>query len=90
MNFINQPNRIYSTDSNGKVVAEVTFPDISDTLINIDHTYVSESLRGNGVGNQLMFAAYNQIKSEDKKTIVTCSYAQTWFERHPGYRDILK
>ncbi|WP_249417358.1 hypothetical protein [Treponema phagedenis] len=49
MDFIHQKNRIYATDSEGKTIAEVTFPDISEREVMIDHTFVDSSLRGHKV-----------------------------------------
>ncbi|HBG13429.1 MAG TPA: N-acetyltransferase, partial [Clostridium sp.] len=28
--------------------------------------------------------------SENKKAILTCSYAINWFEKHPEYNDLVK
>ena len=36
MNFIEESNRIYCKDSQGKVIAEVTFPDIRYHVVNLD------------------------------------------------------
>ena len=33
-------NRIYMNDENGKMIAEVTFPNLDDKTIVIDHTPV--------------------------------------------------
>ena len=36
-------NRIYMNDENGKMIAEVTFPNLDDKTIVIDHTFVDDS-----------------------------------------------
>ena len=36
-------NRIYMNDENGKMIAEVTFPNLDDNTIVIDHTFVDDS-----------------------------------------------
>ena len=54
MNFIEESNRIYCKDSQGKVIAEVTFPDIRYHVVNLDHTFVDDSLRGQGIAGKLM------------------------------------
>lgn len=94
MDFIYESNRIYRTDENNKVIAEVTFPSISDTMIsnntvNINHTFVDNSLRGQGVAGQLMVAVAKKLREENKKAILTCSYAISWFEKNDEYSDIL-
>ena len=49
MEFLEEKGRIYAVDANGKLLAEVTFPDDGNTAV-IDHTFVDESLRGQGTG----------------------------------------
>lgn len=89
MNFIHESNKIFSADEMGRTIAEVTFPDMGGGVVNINHTFVDTSLRGQGVASMLMKEAYDEIKKQDKTVVATCSYAVTWFERHPEYRDIL-
>lgn len=94
MDFIYESNRIYRIDENNKVIAEVTFPSISDTMtsnntVNINHTFVDNSLRGQGVAGQLMVAVAKKLREENKKAILTCSYAISWFEKNDEYSDIL-
>lgn len=94
MDFIYESNRIYKTDDNNKVIAEVTYPSISDTkasnaTVNINHTFVDYSLRGQGIAGQLMEAVATKLREENKKAILTCSYAIGWFEKHTEYTDII-
>lgn len=49
MDFITERNMIYACDDS-KTLAEVTFPNIDDTTVDINHTFVDPSLRGQGVG----------------------------------------
>lgn len=88
MNFINETNRIYAKDESGKVIAEVTFPNISDQTVDINHTFVDDSLRGQGVAGDLLEAAASMLRQQHKKAYPTCSYAVKWFEKHIEYADI--
>ena len=90
MEFITEANRIYAQDASGKLLAEITFPDIDGGKVNIDHTFVDESLRGQGTASGLVEAAAQEIQRQGKKATVTCSYAIKWFERHSEYEDILE
>ena len=90
MDFIEESNRIYCKDSQGKVIAEVTFPDIRYHVVNLDHTFVDDSLRGQGVAGKLMEEAVRKIRRDGKKVIPTCSYAVKWFEKNTQYRDLLE
>ena len=89
MDFITERNMIYACD-NEKVIAEVTFPNIDDTTVDINHTFVAPSLRGQGVGQKLLILAYETIKQQGYKAVVTCPYAVKFFANNPSYRDILK
>lgn len=88
MDFIKKPGRVYSLDDSGKLIAEITFPD-RDGVANIDHTYVDNSLCGQGIAEKLIKEAIQQIRSQDMKAIPTCSYAVKWFAEHPEESDLL-
>ena len=82
MDFIKEPNRIYAEDENGKVIAEVTFPESEEGVCTIDHIFVDDSLRGHSVASKLVEAAVEQIKEQGKEVNATCTYAQAWLKRH--------
>lgn len=86
MKFHSTPARIYSIDETGKLVAEVTFPMISQNVYCINHTFVDDSLRGQGVAAQLVRAAVDQIHAQGGSVTATCSYAAGWLEKHPEER----
>lgn len=88
MDFICEQNRIYANDVDGKLIAEVTFPDVTNGTVNINHTFVDDSLRGQGIANQLLKAAALQIRTDNKKAYPTCSYAVKWFEKNEDFKDI--
>lgn len=62
MEFIYEANRIYINDEEGKMIAEITFPLIGDKLVDLDHTYVSNVLRGQGIAGKLMEEAMKVIE----------------------------
>lgn len=83
-------NRIYAADENEKTVAEITFPNLDKDTVNITHTFVDDSLRGQGMAGRLVKAAAESFRRSGMKAVVTCSYAKKWFESHPEYSDVLK
>ena len=87
MEFQREDGRIYAMDGD-KLVAEVTFP-VRDGVADIDHTFVDDSLRGQGVAGQLVRAAADQIRADGSRARVTCSYARAWFAQHPEEADLL-
>lgn len=90
MNFIYSPNKIFLLDKSNKTIAEVTFPDVDENTVNINHTYVDDSLRGQGIAGKLMKAVAEQLQAQNKKAVLTCSFAIKWFERNPEYSNLLK
>ncbi|WP_312694036.1 GNAT family N-acetyltransferase [Caproiciproducens sp.] len=88
MEFIYEKNRIYAKNESGMVVAEVTFPAVDEQTVNINHTFVDESLQGQGIAGKLMEAAASTLRQQKRKACLTCPYAVKWFENHPKYRDL--
>lgn len=88
MTFSQEPGRIFARDENGKLLAEVTFPQ-QDGVAVINHTFVDDSLRGQGVAGQLLQAVADTLRREGRKARPTCSYAVHWFDTHPEERDLL-
>lgn len=89
MNFIHEQNRIYMEDDKRHPIAEVTFPSISENVVIIDHTFVDNSLRGQGIAGKLMEEAVADLRKNYKKARLSCSYAIKWFREHPECSDIL-
>ena len=87
MNFTYNPNQIALYDEQDKLLAEVTFPDTADGAADIDHTFVDDSLQGQGIAGKLMEALAEHLRAQGKKAVLTCSYAVRWFEKHPAYHD---
>ena len=80
--FIHEENRIYMRDDAGKMIAEITFPETAEGVFTIDHTFVDDSLRGQGIASQLVRAAVDDINAKGGKVAATCSYAAHWLEKN--------
>ncbi|HJB97237.1 MAG TPA: N-acetyltransferase [Candidatus Acutalibacter pullicola] len=89
MDFQKQEGRIFALGTNGELLAEVTFPTGPDGIADINHTFVDESLRGQGVANQLLQAAAQELRAQGRKTKTSCWYAAQWFAKHPQEQDLL-
>lgn len=89
MEFTKEANRIFANDETGTLIAEVTFPNISATTVDINHTFVDDSLRGQGVAGKLMLAAVGTIRAQGKRAVATCPYAVAWFQKNPEFSEIL-
>ena len=88
MEFQRETGRIYA-EKDGELIAEITFPE-EDGVAVIDHTFVDDSLRGQGVAGQLLRAVADTLRKEGRKAKPTCSYAIHWFEMHPEEQDLLR
>lgn len=89
MNMQIECNRILISDECGKLLAEITYPDDGDGIVNINHTFVSPALRGQGIAGKLMENALKQLRETGRKCRVTCSYAVEWMQRHPEWGEFL-
>ena len=82
MEFIKEDSRIYSLDNNKKVVSEITFYESENGVFTIDHTFVDESFRGQGIAGKLVEMALKEIEKRGGKVEATCSYAKKWLEKN--------
>ena len=89
MDFTYSSDRIALYGPDLELLADVTFPAVDAGTVNINHTFVSDSLRGQGIAGQLMEAVVRVLTEENKKAVLTCSYAVKWFENHPEYHRLV-
>ena len=76
-------------EENGKRIAEMTFSKAGDTRIIIDHTEVSDVLRGKGAGKQLVSAAVDYARKNNIKIIPLCPFAKSVFDKMKEFHDVL-
>ena len=72
----------YVGDVEEKPLAEMTFVPSDDNTIIIDHTYVSNELRGQGVAKLLLEELLEWAKKENIKVVPVCSYAKAQMEKN--------
>ena len=73
-------NRINYIENN-KILGFVSFSK-EDNIYNINYVYVDNSLRGKGIGKELVLKAYNEMIKRNSKYIITCSYAKKMLEKY--------
>ncbi|MCR9194841.1 MAG: N-acetyltransferase [Hyphomonas sp.] len=79
----------YTVRINGEE-AEMTYSRAGSTRIIIDHTGVPDSMRGLGVGKQLVEAAVNDARAEGFKIIPLCPFAKATLEKHAEWQDVVQ
>lgn len=73
----------------GDLLAEMTFLKTDIRTITIDHTEVSDVLRGTGAGKKLIAAAVDYARLRGYKIIPLCPFAKAVFDKTPEYVDVL-
>ena len=76
-------------ERDGKRLAEMTYSVAGSDKIIIDHTDVSDALRGTGTGAKLVAAAVEWARANRKQILPLCPFAKSVFDKNPGYRDVL-
>ena len=79
---------VFHIEKNGQRVAEMTDSRTNATMVIIDHTDVDESLRGAGVGRQLLDALVAWARSTGTKVLPLCPYAKAQFDKDASIRDV--
>ncbi len=88
INILEGENRFYVNDKDGNMLAEVAFVPTGEKLTIIDHTYVDEKLKGQGVGKKLVYKVVEKMRGEHRKIIPLCPFAKHEFDTTPEYQDI--
>ena len=83
------PRGAFFVMKDGVRVAEMTFSRTSPTLVMIDHTGVSDALKGQGAGRQLLNAFVAWARETNTKLIPVCTFAKAQFDKDPSIRDVL-
>lgn len=81
-------NRFF-IEENGENLAEITYLHSGDKQITIDHTYVSEKLRGQKVGNALVEKVVDFAREKNLQVVPQCSFAAKEFKKNERYHDVL-
>lgn len=87
----NQKTGMFYLERDGEKVAEMTYYYQDGNTINIDHTEVDKSLRGEGIGTKLMDQLVMFVRNKNLKVVASCPYAKSVLEKNPAeYQDIIK
>jgi len=81
-------NKFYVNDADGNQVAEIVFVPTGEHLSIIEHTDVDPSLKGQGVGRQLVAKVVEKMRAENRKIIPLCPFAKHAFDNNPEYDSI--
>lgn len=74
-------------DVNGKEVY-VLYAEDNETL-DLYSTYTPPKLRGQGLAEKVVFAAFLYAKEKKLKVVASCWYVRKFLEKHTEFRSIL-
>lgn len=81
----------FYVEENGIVLAEMTYSMTGTSLMIIDHTEVSDILRGKNVGYQLVHTAVEYVRANHMKILPLCPFAKSVFDKKKDeFGDILR
>ena len=79
----------FEYEKDGGKLAEITWIQNDDTM-KMNHTFVSDALRGQGVAKKLLDRAAGYAREHNFKMEPICSYVVSAFEKSDEYNDIKK
>lgn len=81
----------FYVEENGTTLAEMTYSMTGANLMIIDHTEVSDELRGKNVGYQLVHAGVEYARANHIKIIPLCPFAKSVFDKKGAeFADVLR
>jgi uncharacterized protein len=66
--------------------AQLLYAMFGDDVLDLQHTEVPPSAKGQGVGDALVRRALAYARERGLRVMATCPYVQAWLRRHPDER----
>jgi uncharacterized protein len=89
-NIIHDENDLRFYLSFGEDEAELTYSYPCKTIMDFDYTFVPKSCRGEGVADKLVKAGLEFAKCQNFKVIASCPVVESFINRNPEYKTIVK
>lgn len=83
-----QKGEFFSLNDAGQRIAEISYAWRDHKTIVADHTWVDDSLRGQGVARKLLDRLVEFAREKQLKIIPTCSYVDVMFKREQSFADV--
>ncbi|MBL7724755.1 MAG: N-acetyltransferase [Chitinophagaceae bacterium] len=80
---------MFFVQQEGNILAEMVYTMVSAEKMIIEHTEVSDELRGQNTGNQLVSTAVEYARTHGIKIIPLCPFANAVFKKKPEFADAL-
>ncbi len=80
---------MFFVENDGNILAEMVYSMPTADKMVIEHTEVSDELKGQHVGHQLVHTAVEYARTHNIKIVPLCPFANSVFKRKPEYADVL-
>jgi predicted GNAT family acetyltransferase len=80
---------IFFVESDGNILAEMAYTMAGPDKMIIEHTEVSDELRGQNVGYQFVHTAVEYARTHEIKIVPLCPFAYSVFKKKPEFGDVL-
>ena len=80
---------MFFVEAEGNILAEMVYTMPAADKMIIEHTEVSDELRGQNTGYQLVHTAVDYARTHHIKIIPLCPFASSVFKKKPEFADVL-
>ncbi len=84
----NETESRYQIVLDGRVVGIADYRDLGDRLL-FPHTEIERPLRGQGLGDQLIKGALDDVRRLGRTVVATCWAVSDYITAHPEYADLV-
>ena len=78
----------YEITADGEVAGYVTYQ-LSDGVIDFQHTRTDDKFRGHGIGGRLIQSSLDSARQRHLAVLPTCPFTRRWIADHPEYKDLV-
>jgi predicted GNAT family acetyltransferase len=79
--------RRFAADVDGRT-AYITYRDLGNGILDLDHTYVPPEHRGGGMASRLTAHALDYAREHGYRVIPSCPFVAAYLKRHPQYQEL--
>lgn len=83
-----QKGEFFQLNEQGQRIAEISYVWRDEHTIVANHTWVDDSLRGQGVARVLLDTLVAFAREKQLKIVPTCSYVEVMFRREKSFADV--
>ncbi len=84
-----QQGEFFALNEHAQRIAEISYVWRDEHQIIANHTWVDDSLRGQGIARQLLDVLVEFSRKKQLKIVPTCSYVEVMFRRDKSLADVV-